>query len=425
MKRDPSTRGWRRPFCPGPESAGIASPYARLGMRLWQRWRADLGRPEGPTGREELVFHLLAPLAVVAVAQITDPGTPGELAVLGPALLAFWLRPPARRFPAELFALLVVVPVTVAVGSNGHLEGAFFLTSVMVLYTSSTLGSATRAVVVAAAASLGPWLVATRLVPESGISWYPWAMAHGFTLVLGRTLRRQHALIRHLETAKEALAQQAVAEERRRIARELHDLAGHTLAAMVLHVTGARHVLRRDPAGAEHALRDAEAVGRASLDQIRATVAALRADERGTEPALAGSADLPDLVDEYRRAGLAVTAQIGDGVTSVSGPVGVALHRIAREALANVARHATTNRVELEVGVTGAEVRLAVVDRGRPPPDSGSGDLHFGVVGMAERARALGGDLVAGPTADGWRVEARLPLSPARSESARSEPLPG
>ena len=66
-----------------------------------------------------------------------------------------------------------------------------------------------------------------------------------------------------------------------------------------------------------------------------------------------------------------------------------------------------------------------MVDRGRPPPDSGPGDLHFGVVGMAERAPALGGDLVAGPTADGWRVEARLPLGPARSESARSEPLPG
>ena len=202
-----------------------------------------------------------------------------------------------------------------------------------------------------------------------------------------------------------------MAEERRRIARELHDLAGHTLAAMLLHVTGARHVLRRDVDEAERALRDAEAVGRASLDQIRATVAALRTHERGTDPALAGAADLAGLVDEYQRAGLRVDATVPGQVAGLDGAVGTALHRIAREALANVARHAPENRVELAVAVDAGEVHLVVADRGRPgaPPDPDDG--HFGLVGMRERARALGGDLEAGPTADGWRVDARLPAS--------------
>ena len=141
---------------------------------------------------------------------------------------------------------------------------------------------------------------------------------------------RQRKLIDQLEAAREALAEQAVAEERRRIARELHDLAGHTLAAVMLHVTGARHVLRRDIDEAERALVDAETVGRASLDQIRATVAALRTDERGTDPALAGSADLVALVEEYRRAGLAIETDDRAGCRWTSrGPPGTALHRIA------------------------------------------------------------------------------------------------
>jgi signal transduction histidine kinase len=238
-----------------------------------------------------------------------------------------------------------------------------------------------------------------------------------FTFALGKGLRRQQALIDDLRAAREALAEQAVAEERRRIARELHDLAGHTLAAVLLHVTGARHVLRRDVDEAERALIDAETVGRASLDQIRATVAALRTDERGTDPSLAGSADLAPLVEEYQRAGLALTATIAPVTTGIDGPTGTALHRIAREALANVARHAPGNEVRLTVEHDGRQVRLLVSDHGQAADPAASGAGHFGIVGMRERARAVGGDLEAGPTSDGWRVDARLPMAPATSPS--------
>ncbi len=162
-----------------------------------------------------------------------------------------------------------------------------------------------------------PWVVAEQLAPESGIAWEPWVLANVFIFTLGRAVYRQERLIEQLEQARRALADQEVAEERRRIARELHDLAGHTLAAMLLHVTGARHVLRRDLAEAERALIDAETVGRASLDQIRATVASLRADERGTDPALAGVADIAALVDEYRRAGLVVEMTIDESAAEL------------------------------------------------------------------------------------------------------------
>jgi signal transduction histidine kinase len=251
------------------------------------------------------------------------------------------------------------------------------------------------------------------LAPESGIAWEPWALAHIFICSLGRAESRQQRLIDQLERARRALADQAVAEERRRIARELHDLVGHTLAAVLLHVTGARHVLRRDVSEAERALIDAEAVGRASLDQIRATVASLRADERGTDPPLAAVADVATLVDEYRRAGLVIESYIGPAAAVFTGPAATALHRVAREGLANVARHAPENRVELQVDVVGGLMRLVIVDRGRPARPPAPDSLHFGLVGMLERARSVGGDFDARPTTDGWRVEATFPIAGA------------
>jgi signal transduction histidine kinase len=374
----------------------------------WTRLRADLARPEVPTTRAALPFLLGSAALIVAISVITDPGTPREVAIIGIAVAAFVARALVPRFPAELFALLVVVPVSVVVGGEGNLEGTLFLSVMMVLATSWHLGSLTRAVAIAIVASAVPPLVAAQLAPGADTGWEIWSAANLFTLTMGRLLYRQERLIEQLEAAREALAEQAVAEERRRIARELHDLAGHTLAAVLLHVTGARHVLRRDPGEAERALVDAETVGRASLDQIRATVAALRTDERGTDPSLAGAADLDHLVDEYRRAGLSVASSVAPSASRLNGPVGTALHRIAREALANVARHAPANSVELTLLADDDGASLTVADHGQPAatPD----DLeHFGLVGMRERARALGGRLEAGPTGDGWQVRAWLP----------------
>jgi signal transduction histidine kinase len=385
----------------------------------WSRWRADVARPEVPTGREELAFLTGSAVVIITVAQLTDPGSLAELLLLTPALAAFVLRGVVASLMAEVFAAAVIVPVVLVVGNEGHLEGAFFLTVMAVLYASWHLGSTTRSLAIVAASAAAPWFVAHHLIPTSGIGWTAWSSASVFTFALGLTLRRQRSLITQLEQAREELAEQAVAEERRRIARELHDLAGHTLAAVLLHVTGARHVLRRDIDEAERALRDAETVGRASLDQIRATVAALRTDERGTDPALAGSADVAALAEEYRRAGLSVTTAIQPAVADLGGPIGTALHRIARESLANVARHAPGNRVELAVDALADGVRLVVADHGSPAAPVARTIGHFGIVGMRERARALGGELDAGPTADGWRVEARLPVGTSR----RGEPV--
>jgi signal transduction histidine kinase len=346
---------------------------------------------------------------MTAMAHWDEPGSLGELLLVSPAVGAFVLRGVVPRLYPELFAAAVIVPVAAAVGQDGHLEGMFFVPTLGALYTAWHLGVGARSGAILAVAAVTPWLVAQQLDGAEPIGWGAWSSATVFTFALGLGLRRQQRIIDDLDAARDALARQAVAEERRRIAGELHDLAGHTLAAVLLHVTGARHVLRRDLDDAERALRDAEAVGRASLDQIRATVAALRTDERGTDPSLPGSADLADLVDEYRRAGLEIELCASEQVSDVGGPVGTALHRITRESLANVARHAPANHVRVTVHHDGDAVHLAITDHGRParPPDQASG--HFGVVGMTERARSLGGDLDAKPTPDGWSVVARLP----------------
>jgi signal transduction histidine kinase len=371
--------------------------------------------PEHFLRADEYGFLIGAAVLVTAIAQLTDPGTPLDLLIVSPAVVGFVLQGWLTRFPAEVFAVLVVVPIFFVVGVQQVLEPMLFLSVTMVLYVSARLDSTARAALIALFAAASPWVIGEYVAVEEDIGWQSWVIAHLFTFAIGRLVHRQQALIGQLERARQALADQAVAEERRRIARELHDLAGHTLAAMLLHVTGARHVLRRDLDDAERALAEAESVGRASLDQIRATVAALRTDERGTDPAIVESADLEALVDEYRRAGLSVTASIAPTVSALSGPVGTALHRIAREALANVARHAPGNTVVLSAEVVGGDVRLLIVDRGRaaatPDPDAG----HFGLIGMGERARAIGGSLRAAATADGWCVDARLPVVSASS----------
>jgi signal transduction histidine kinase len=361
-----------------------------------------------PFGRD--LFLIVAAPVIALLAQWTDPGSAAEVCGILVAVAACIAIGFAMPLPLPLFAVLVIVPVTVVVGHEGNLEGSLFLPVIMTLYIAWHCGSVIRAALVAAAAAIAPILVAEVLSPESNIAWTPWTVANVFTFAMGTTLRQQRVLIEQLREARQALAAQAVAEERRRIARELHDLAGHTLAAMMLHVTGARHVLQRDPEEAERALRDAEQVGRESLDQIRATVAALRTDERGTDPALAGSDQLEPLIDAYRRAGLRVDVYVDGRAGQLSGPIGTAVHRIVQEALANVARHAPGNAVTVSVTAAAGSIDVAVTDVGRRPTADDATGAHFGLVGMRERARALGGELTAGPLGDGWRVHAMLPM---------------
>ena len=106
-----------------------------------------------------------------------------------------------------------------------------------------------------------------------------WILGIAFPWAIGRAILRQVQLAAQLEATRREFGEQAMLEERRRIARDVHDFVGHGLAAVMLQVTSARHVLRRDPAAAEEALRSAEDVGRRSMQELRRNVALLRSDE--------------------------------------------------------------------------------------------------------------------------------------------------
>jgi signal transduction histidine kinase len=217
-----------------------------------------------------------------------------------------------------------------------------------------------------------------------------------------------------LADARQELAQQAAAAEKRRIARDVH-LVGHGLAAMMLHITGARHVLRRDPDEADRALADAEAVGRRSMEELRRTLHVLRAPdtEPVAEPPLPDAADISAAVQSARAAGVAAEFRVVGDLGRIDPIVGLSLYRVAEEALENARRHAPGSVSEVVLTVEQNDVVLTVDSMG-PIPDGRPEDPdrpHYGIVGMRERMAAIGGDLEAGRTATGWSVRCRAPLT--------------
>jgi signal transduction histidine kinase len=172
-------------------------------------------------------------------------------------------------------------------------------------------------------------------------------------------------------------------------------------------------VLRRDSDAAEEALRSAEEVGRRSMQELRRTVTLLRSDdEAGVAAPVPTATEIPALVDDARAGGLAVELHTRGDLSRIPSSVGLALYRIAQEALANAARHAPRARTTLGLELANGRVELLAETSGPVAvgPSSERERPHYGLIGMRERATALGGRLDAGPTRDGWRVRCELPL---------------
>jgi signal transduction histidine kinase len=283
----------------------------------------------------------------------------------------------------------------------------------------------------AEAAGEGPtWRGVTALVLYSGIilgldlsgrfagSW-SWLLGIWLVFVTALAFRSVVDLVHALKDAQDDLAARAAADERQRIAREVHDVVAHSLAVTMLHVTGARMAIKRDPAEAVEALEQAEELGRQSLAEVRRIVGLLQPDGAGTAPPQPGATDVPALVDEFRDAGLRVLLTVDGDLASVAPSSGLALYRITQESLTNVTKHAPGAAADVCVAVTNGSVTVTVTNDASPrsvaPNDSGAG---LGLPGMYDRATSLGGALRAG-VANGsngsgaWQVEAELPTTPA------------
>lgn len=343
---------------------------------------------------------------VVAYAAITDPAHPWRIALLVAAALLFaaWAVRP-DRVPTAVLAAGVLPAVVLAKGS-GDLDVGLFLVSLLAIVAAGWEPSPFVVAVVGAATLATPVLIG--LLWPGDIDVGVWLAGVAFPGLVSGLFHRQEDLRAQLEESRRSLAAREGAEERRRIARDVHDLVGHGLAAVLLQVAGARHVLRRDPDEADAALAAAEDAGRRSLTELRATVTLLRAGGEDGVSALPTLADVERLVADARSSGLDVEHAWTGPVDRVDAMTGLTLYRVAQEALLNAARHAPAARTRVRIDVGGPRVELTVESRpagSRPERRPG-----YGLVGMRERAAAVGGTVEAGPDGDGWLVRCTLPV---------------
>jgi signal transduction histidine kinase len=242
------------------------------------------------------------------------------------------------------------------------------------------------------------------------------AAAFGGAMLLGRSMQARRRRIDAFDEEQAQAALRAAADERLRIAQELHDVVAHSLGVIAVQAGVGMHVIDSDPEEARRSLEHISRTSRSSLAEIRRLLGMIRNAE-GT-PAYTpapGLADLPRLVDEVCAAGLPVEVTVEGDLDDIPAGLGLAAYRIVQEALTNALRHAGAGRADVRLTGAGGELLIEVCDDGGGP-NGGSAGGH-GLVGMRERVALFGGSLAAGPGADGgFRVVARLPYD--------AEPVP-
>ncbi len=356
------------------------------------------------------------------VEPIFENGLPGPrpaLSVLAGVALAplVW----RRRFP--LGALAIVVAGLLAIGAVGADEQsgfAFVLALLLAVYAVAAQADVRKAV-------LGGLLVLAGSVVYEWLAW-----AEGDTLVdvavpflllaaawvAGREVGHQRLRAAELaqrtallEHGREREAQLAVAEERARIARELHDVVAHGVGIMGVQAAAARRTLEPRQDSQREALLTVERIGREALAELQRMLGVLRSNGQAVERApLPTLARLRDLAEEHRRAGLQVELAIEGEVRPHPPGLELSAYRIVQEALTNARKHAPGAAARVTVRHVPGALELTVSDGGPGPAADGS--VGHGLVGMRERAALHGGELRAGPGPDGgFLVEARFPTT--------------
>ncbi|OLF19437.1 sensor histidine kinase [Actinophytocola xanthii] len=231
-------------------------------------------------------------------------------------------------------------------------------------------------------------------------------LATAWTVGVTARMRQSYA-----ERAVAQTARQAVADERLRIARELHDIVAHSLSLIAVQAGIGNHVAASRPEEAREALRVIESTSRRSLAEMRQLLGVLRSDAGASDVdgALApvpGPAALAELAARAAEAGVSVSVEVREG--DLPEGVGVSVYRIVQESVTNVVRHAAPARCHVLVDPSGEDVRVEVTNDGplaRPNPHAG-----LGLIGMRERVAVFGGTFTAGPRPEGgFRVAASIP----------------
>jgi signal transduction histidine kinase len=321
-----------------------------------------------------------------------------------------------------------MVPAAAVVGLEEAGAPIFLAIFTVSRVFSLTNNVPTRIATILAASSLPLLLGVAATGTPFGDAGVPYFLAGiGVGALTGALLHRQRRLTAELRWTLHRLDQAAAAEERRRIAREVHDVVAHSLTVVLLNLGGARRALASHPDLAMEALERAEQVGRESLDGIRQVVGLLRADdEAATDPPEPTVTDVTAIVAQQREVGADVELAVTGDLGAVESLAGATMARITREALTNAQRHAPGAPVLVEVVVAAGRVTVKVTNGPalHAPLDRAGGRQGHGLVGMRERVEALGGSFSAGPSDGGWRVVGQIPLRPGRPTTVMAERRP-
>jgi signal transduction histidine kinase len=366
-------------------------------------------------------------LFAAATAELLLERTVQGSVALNVAALAFATLPLAfrRRAPLESLGVIVVAGALL----NGLLtefdeEDTFipYVAYLLTAYGCGAFAEGAKAVAGLVVGCLGVGVISLLTTATFGDFFFPMVFM-ALAWLAGRTVRHRNRLAAELHEAAvqaaeahEAEAARAVASERRRIAREMHDVVAHSMSVMVVQAGGARRILRQDPARADAAGEQIERTGREALAEMRRMLGFLRAgeDDDPTEPQ-PGLDRLDALVARTRDAGLPVTVRVVGEPRRLSSGLDLTAYRIVQEGLTNALKHAggAPTAVDVRWGAQRLELEIRDGGRGRRPTRSPNGDGGgHGLVGMQERVRLYGGELRAGRSENGgFAVLARLPLN--------------
>ena len=382
-------------------------------QRIKELWRDDRGR---------LVHYLVAAsLAALLLFEMTtidaEPrwyfaalGVVGAIALLLTRRYTFWAPLTAA---VAIAAALVYEPDRLQ-----DLESPFFIVILFVPWCFATYNSPRMAVVgLVVMEAIGVW---ANIRFDDVLADYLWiggfiALAWTTGFLLSRRTAHARELAERaerLELEREAGAERAVDEERARIARELHDVVGHSVSVMTVQASAVRRLLRDDQVKEREALLVVEETGRQALAEMRRMVGVLRRPEESPTLAPQPSLDsLDGLVAQVREAGLPVTLRFEGEPRALPPGLGLTAYRLVQEGLTNALKHARASSAEVVVKYRDDELELEVTDDGRgtgPRSDDGG----HGLVGMRERVAVYGGELDSGPRAQGgYRLHIRLPVA--------------
>ncbi|TDE98853.1 two-component sensor histidine kinase [Occultella glacieicola] len=409
------------------------------------RARLTTLRPRTTTGRDTVVAGVVALLNVIGFAGLEVlvaggmaeelgldvealSGTPRAVvyALLVAQSAALILR---RRAPVLCFGLAVGAQILMAPLLPDLVSFRGLATPVAAYALGAYAPRRTAAVTVAAAAVAEALLNVTlggpEAIPDGGpvvnlLGSLASALAvYGIACFVGVYIGTRRQLLASLQAQVDAAAAeqqsraaQAVAAERSRIARELHDVAAHHLSGIVVQAAAAERLIGADPARARESMRWIRTQGRETLDNLRLVVGLLRGEGGAEQTPQPGLADVDDLIDGARAAGARVSARV-DGEPWDLGPTAeLTLYRVLQEALSNARRHAPGRGIDIRREYTPSACVLTVRNPATPPPpaDGRPAATGHGLVGMRERAQMLHGDLSAGPVAGGaWQVQLTIP----------------